>query len=55
LFGSLFQAASKVEVDPEAGAKLRVTRSDFLHSLANDVKPVSILVVHNTESPQNGS
>jgi len=36
-----FQAASKVEVDPEAGEKLRVTRQDFLHSFENDIKPVS--------------
>ncbi|KAL4217085.1 hypothetical protein ACF0H5_023541 [Mactra antiquata] len=35
----LIKAASKVEVDPEAGTKLRVTRQDFLHSLENDVKP----------------
>ncbi|XP_052813380.1 vesicle-fusing ATPase-like isoform X2 [Mya arenaria] len=35
----LIKAASKVEVDPEAGAKLKITRQDFLHSLENDIKP----------------
>ncbi|XP_060563060.1 vesicle-fusing ATPase-like isoform X2 [Ruditapes philippinarum] len=35
----LIKAASKVEVDPEAGTKLKVTRQDFLHSLEHDVKP----------------
>lgn len=35
----LIKAASKVEVDPEAGEKLRITRMDFMHSLENDVKP----------------
>lgn len=35
----LIKAASKVEVDPEAGEKLRICRLDFLHSLENDVKP----------------
>lgn len=35
----LIKAASKVEVDPEAMEKLLVNRDDFLHALANDVKP----------------
>ena len=38
----LIKASSKVEVDPEAGEKLMVSRSDFLHALENDIKPVSI-------------
>lgn len=37
----LIKAASKVEVDPEAMEKLLVNRSDFLHALENDIKPVS--------------
>lgn len=37
----LIKAASKVEVDPEAMEKLFVKRSDFLHALENDIKPVS--------------
>jgi len=28
-----------VEVDPEAMEKLRISRSDFLNALENDVKP----------------
>lgn len=35
----LVKASSKVEVDPDALGKLSVTRADFLHALANDVKP----------------
>lgn len=35
----LIKAASKVEVDPEAMDKLLVNRDDFLHALANDIKP----------------
>lgn len=35
----LIKAASKVEVDPEAIQKLLVNHEDFLHALANDVKP----------------
>lgn len=35
----LIKAASKVEVDPEAISKLLVNHDDFLHALANDVKP----------------
>lgn len=35
----LIKAASKVEVDPEAGEKLKISRMDFIHSLENDVKP----------------
>ena len=38
---TLIQASSKVEVDPDATEKLKVTRGDFLNALANDVKPVS--------------
>jgi SpoVK/Ycf46/Vps4 family AAA+-type ATPase len=34
------KVASKVEVDPEAMEKLLVNRSDFLHALENDIKPV---------------
>ena len=41
LFLTLIQASSKVEVDPDATEKLKVTRGDFLNALANDVKPVS--------------
>jgi vesicle-fusing ATPase len=35
----LIKASDKVEVDPEAGDKLMITRGDFLHSLENDIKP----------------
>ncbi|XP_031632428.1 vesicle-fusing ATPase 1-like [Contarinia nasturtii] len=35
----LIKAASKVEVDPEAISKLLVNNDDFIHALANDVKP----------------
>ncbi|KAH8295288.1 hypothetical protein KR018_009597 [Drosophila ironensis] len=35
----LIKADSKVHVDPEAMEKLKVTRSDFLHALENDIKP----------------
>lgn len=35
----LIKAASKVEVDPDASAKLKVTRQDFMHALEYDVKP----------------
>jgi vesicle-fusing ATPase len=35
----LVKASNKVEVDPDALVKLTVTRNDFLHALANDVKP----------------
>lgn len=37
----LIKASSKVEVDPEAMEKLMVSRTDFLHALENDIKPVS--------------
>lgn len=37
----LIKAASKVEVDPAAMEKLVVSRSDFLHALEHDIKPVS--------------
>jgi vesicle-fusing ATPase len=40
----LIKASNKVEVDPEAGEKLMVDRGDFLHSLENDIKPVSLHV-----------
>lgn len=36
----LIKASSKVEVDPEASEKLMVDRSDFLHALETDIKPV---------------
>lgn len=39
----LIKAASKVEVDPSAMEKLLVSKSDFLHALEHDVKPVSSL------------
>ena len=44
----LIKAASKVEVDPEAMEKLLVNRSDFLHALENDIKPVSgnFIMIH---------
>jgi hypothetical protein len=42
----LIKAASKVEVDPEAMEKLLVNRSDFLHALENDIKPVSLKFLH---------
>ncbi|XP_067641395.1 vesicle-fusing ATPase 1 [Eurosta solidaginis] len=35
----LIKADAKVHVDPQAMEKLRVTRSDFLHALENDIKP----------------
>ena len=35
------QASNTVEVDPDAMEKLRITRSDFIHALQNDIKPVS--------------
>lgn len=38
----LFQATSTVEVDMERAEKLQVTRTDFMASLNNDIKPVSI-------------
>ena len=33
------KANQKVEIDPDAAEKLVVVRADFLHALANDVKP----------------
>jgi len=36
----LLQATSTVEVDMEKAEKLQVTRSDFMGSLNNDIKPV---------------
>ncbi|EDW14720.1 vesicle-fusing ATPase 2 [Drosophila mojavensis] len=35
----LIKADAKVHVDPEAMEKLKVTRSDFMHALENDIKP----------------
>ncbi|XP_064466217.1 vesicle-fusing ATPase 1-like isoform X2 [Ornithodoros turicata] len=35
----LIKAGSKVELDPEAAEKLRVSRGDFMNALENDVKP----------------
>ena len=35
----LVKANQKVEIDPDAAEKLVVVRADFLHALANDVKP----------------
>ncbi len=37
----VFQATSTVEVDMERAEKLQVTRTDFMASLNNDIKPVS--------------
>jgi vesicle-fusing ATPase len=33
------KASSKVQLDADAAEKLRVTRADFMHALANDIKP----------------
>ena len=41
----LIKAASKVEVDPSAMEKLCVSRTDFLHALENDIKPVSFSII----------
>nr|KAG5713627.1 hypothetical protein BaRGS_024675 [Batillaria attramentaria] len=35
----LIKASSTVEVDPDAIEKLRISRSDFIHALQNDIKP----------------
>lgn len=35
----LIKASSKVEIDPDASEKIRVTRDDFIHALENDIKP----------------
>ncbi|XP_022199434.2 vesicle-fusing ATPase 1 [Nilaparvata lugens] len=35
----LIKASSKVEVDPEAMDKFKLSRSDFLHALEHDIKP----------------
>lgn len=35
----LIKASKKVEVDPQALEKLRITRADFLHALETDIKP----------------
>lgn len=39
----LIKASNKVEVDPKAVEKLKVTRADFLHALEHDIKPVTVL------------
>lgn len=41
---NFFQASTKVEVDMEKAESLQVTRGDFLASLENDIKPVSVQV-----------
>lgn len=38
----LLKASSTVEVNIETAEKLQVSRLDFLASLNNDIKPVSI-------------
>lgn len=50
----LIKASSKVEVDPAAMEKLRVTRGDFLHALDNDIKPVRLIrkINNNTRELQ---
>ncbi|KAK3593526.1 hypothetical protein CHS0354_037052 [Potamilus streckersoni] len=35
----LIKASNKVEVDPDAGEKLKVCRADFMHALEHDIKP----------------
>ena len=35
------KATSKVEVDPNAIENLSVNRTDFMHALENDIKPVN--------------
>uniref|UniRef100_T1IP97 Vesicle-fusing ATPase n=1 Tax=Strigamia maritima TaxID=126957 RepID=T1IP97_STRMM len=35
----LIKASNKVEVDPDAGEKLKVNRGDFMNALENDIKP----------------
>lgn len=40
------QATATVEVDTERAEKLQVTRSDFMGSLNNDIKPVSISLLY---------
>ena len=39
----LVKVTNKVEVDPEAMEKFMVNRTDFLYSLENDIKPVSLI------------
>jgi len=36
----LIKASSTVEIDPDASEKLMVDRSDFIHALETDIKPV---------------
>jgi hypothetical protein len=43
----LIKASSKVEVDPEAMEKLMVERTDFMHALENDIKPVSLAYIYH--------
>lgn len=43
----LIKASNKVEVDPEAGKKVVVDRSDFMNALENDIKPVSPLTAND--------
>lgn len=40
----LIKAANKVEVDPKAVEKLKVTRADFMHALEHDIKPVRLII-----------
>lgn len=46
----LIKAAAKVEVDPEAMEKLLVCRSDFMHALEHDIKPVSTIIFSKTST-----
>lgn len=39
------QASNTVEVDMEKAEKLQVSRDDFLASLENDIKPVSVQAI----------
>lgn len=43
-FFALLQASSTVEVDIQTAEKLQVSRLDFMTSLNNDIKPVSLCV-----------
>ena len=44
-----------MEVDPDAVEKLMITRTDFIHALQNDIKPVSKTVVYKYYSLSNCS
>ena len=35
-----------MEVDPDAVEKLMIMRTDFIHALQNDIKPVSKIIVY---------